>query len=433
MFIRSQVLVLQGVPLAARRLYGTRSIAAGCTLLLAACGGEPGGDPPVDRGVPEARRFATSYAVQVGSFADSTNALALRDSLARAGWEAYVRPGAGEPRPLWRVRVAPSAGTALPHFTASALRERGVSAVVVRDSVSAERPPVELVAVNTGGPGMAAGTRWALSPDSRAMIAVEDPAAVENEPHPNGFVFASEAGAGAGYHFQMDSVWDVAPSPDWRRLAVGRAYTVVASGPGGITDAQWEALARRAGLAVDVVRRSAFESSSMNVAFALARSELIALPAAGSTTSDIESRPLRGPGGWRIGWTVDGGAIALGTNPARRADDAPPAAWMAVDPGTLEVVGTLTPDTRLADVEWLEGPVLDISLPIDLRGGRSIATAGDEITSEGGWIRVGGRLIGPGIVLAATRTGRYVLALAPRPGREAYDTPTQLVLYVVAP
>lgn len=408
----------------------SRWLAATACALLAACGDDRIGERAQEPPAVAPRRVTTSVAVQVGSFADSANAAALHDSLARAGWDVYVRRGAEGGRPLLRVRLAPTNDVALLRFVASALREQGLGAVVIRDSAVSERPPVVLIAVNTGAPGMAAGTRWALSPDSRALIAVEDQAAVENEPHPDGFVFASEAGE--GYHFQMDSVWDVAPSPNWRRLAAGRAFTVVATGPGGITDERWRALAHRAGLSLEQVRRQAFESSSMNVAFGIARPELLMLPAIGTGgEARIEARPIPIAAGWRVGWSADGSTIAVGSNPVRRSDDAPPAAWLAVDPKTLASLGTLPPDTRLDDPGWLEGPVLDISLPIDMRGRRTVSTEGEEIVSEGGWIRVGGRTIGPGIALAATRSGRYLLALAPRPSREPFDTPTQLVLYSV--
>jgi hypothetical protein len=39
---------------------------------------------------------------------------------------------------------------------------------------------------------MAARVRWALAPDSSAIIVMDDPVAVENDPIPNGLLFASE-------------------------------------------------------------------------------------------------------------------------------------------------------------------------------------------------------------------------------------------------
>ncbi|HET7458056.1 MAG TPA: hypothetical protein VFJ74_10400, partial [Gemmatimonadaceae bacterium] len=51
---------------------------------------------------------------------------------------------------------------------------------------------VTALAVNRGTHGMAARVRWKLSPDRCAVLVVEDPAGVENDPIPNGFLFAAE-------------------------------------------------------------------------------------------------------------------------------------------------------------------------------------------------------------------------------------------------
>jgi len=39
--------------------------------------------------------------------------------------------------------------------------------------------------------------------------------------------------------------------------------------------------------------------------------------------------------------------------------------------------------------------------------------------------------VGPGIALAATATGRFILALAPRQKAGQYDHPLELVVYTV--
>ena len=65
---------------------------------------------------------------------------------------------------------------------------------------------------------------------------------------------------------------------------------------------------------------------------------------------------------------------------------------------------------------------------------RAPPAARGRITSVGGWIRVAGsgrrgRILGPGVLLAATRNGNFVLALAPQVNA-LRDAPTaQLVVY----
>ncbi|MGH7663776.1 MAG: hypothetical protein ACRENI_05715 [Gemmatimonadaceae bacterium] len=293
---------------------------------------------------------------------------------------------------------------------------------------------VGVITVNTGSRGMAARTRWALSPDRRTVIAVEDPTAVENEPEPNGFVFATEHVAQS---IRVDSVWDVAPSPDWRSVAFGRAFTVMVRGAGDeVTPPQWRDLAERAGLSVDSARAAAFESSSMNIAFGLARPAIATFTrnaGAGAGTESGETRAIAVAGGWRVRWSSDGETLALGRSPMYRTDDAPPSSWMAVDVARGVALGELPAATVLDSVQWIEGPVLDISIPIDMATTRTIATDNGPVESSGGRIRSRGRVIGPGVAVAATRGGMYIVALTPRPDRAEFETPTQLTVYTVMP
>ena len=53
---------------------------------------------------------------------------------------------------------------------------------------------------------MASKLKWLISPDSSAIIAVVDPAGVENEAIPNAFFYGSES---RNFQTRMDSVWDV--------------------------------------------------------------------------------------------------------------------------------------------------------------------------------------------------------------------------------
>src|SRR5215208_6230359 len=84
-------------------------------------------------------------------------------------------------------------------------------------------PVVTVTPVSRGPGGMRESIRWAFSPDRRAMLVVDDPVGIELDPIPDAFFFGDEA---RQFQIQMDSVWDVSPSPDWKSIAFGRAYTI---------------------------------------------------------------------------------------------------------------------------------------------------------------------------------------------------------------
>lgn len=388
--------------------------------------------------VSSGTRHAVS-AVQLAAFSDSATAWQLRDSLVRAGWRAVVAAGESDGKPVWRVRVGASLSPALPRLIAHTLTAQGREAVVVRDSASESDLMGRLIPVNNGTHGMAATIRWAHSPDHRIMLVVEDPAAVEAEPIPNGFVLASEK---AALVIQRDSVWDVSPSGDWSRIAYGRSAGAFAREGDALTAAQWRAMAQKIGLPEAVVRREAFSISGMNYASGVARAAVLAVPGAPGETPEARDLPLAT--GWRVRWMRSGDGLAIGTAPQRVQDDQPPSAWIVVDPATGAVRDTLPvasgapsePDSRFAEIVWTDGPTLDISIPLDTTSERVLPIDGGRIVSRGGWIRserTGGvaRLIGPGTVLAATRGGRYVAALAPAPDAKEYEGKVQLVVYEV--
>ena len=374
-------------------------------------------------------------AVQVGAFADSAAASQLRDSLARAGWRAASTRGESDGRTIWRVRIGASPTPALPRLIAHTLTAQRRDAIVVRDSAGESDIMGRVIPVNNGTHGMAARIRWAHSPDRRTMLVVEDPAAVEAEPVPNGFVLATEEGSLA---MQRDSVWDVSPSGDWSHIAYGRAAGAFAREGDGLADAQWSAMAREIGLPEDVVRRESFSISGMNYAAGVARAAILGVPE--QPGERLAPRDLPLAAGWRVRWMATGGNLALGTAPKRVQDDDPPVAWLVVDQ-TGAILDTLPPssatDARFARVAWTEGPTLDISIPLDTTSERVLDVEGGRMISRNGWIyseRAGeSRIVGPGTVLATTRGGRYVAALAPAPDAKEYEAKVQVVVYEISP
>jgi hypothetical protein len=91
---------------------------------------------------------------------------------------------------------------------------------------------------------------------------------------------------------------------------------------------------------------------------------------------------------------------------------------------------------ELARTRWMDGPTLDPSLPVELTRGGSAAD-GTRLRNRGGWIRLATpsgqwRIVGPGVALAATKNGRFVVALAPH--QDAFrDAPTaQIVVYATS-
>jgi hypothetical protein len=419
-------------------------------LFLAACSGERGRPPAstdstrvvgcgpspwrVAGGATEPR---AGHLIQLGAFTDSARAAALRDSLAGAGWTALTRAASAGGRALTRVHLVPPQGAEMPRLVAFALRRAGRQAVIIEDRILPPAPSILVVPVNRGTHGMSATTRWTLSPDGCAMLVEEDPTAVEAEALPNGFLFATDVGP---FLLQQDSVWDVAPSPDWSRLAYGRGYVVHAGERDSLATSQWDSLAARTGLPRDSVRRSAFVSSGMAIAFGFAQPVVVDVSpevTRTATSAAALARTARVAGGWRVGWTVRGDLVAVGTSPKYVQDYTPSPSWLSLDPVTLQLRGPL-PSEAMAPVPWTEGPVLDISVPVDTVTARPIMIDGFTIASAGGWITIAtfpasgpARVIGPGIALAATRSGRFIAALVPWPDAGEFDQPARLVVYQV--
>jgi hypothetical protein len=260
------------------------------------------------------------------------------------------------------------------------------------------------------------------------MLVVEDPVAVEAEAIPNGFIFASDAGPTM---FQQDSVWDVTPSPDWTRIAYGKAYVLSAFEGEAVPEATWRRVAAAVKLPLDSVRRNAFMTSGMVPAYGFAQPVVTDVSGAPSSASMSRSgRVLPIAGGWRIRWTKDGEQLAIGAKPERVQDDSPSPSWLAVHRETGAVRGPVD-ETALDDIVWVDGPVIDISVAVDLGETRSLAIDKGTLESRGGWIRLNGRIVGPGLAVAATRSGRFIAALAPRPDAKEYEAPVEPVVYRV--
>jgi hypothetical protein len=304
-------------------------------------------------------------------------------------------------------------------------------------------PVVTVTPVNRGTHGMAERVLWVFSPDRKAVLVVADPGGVENEPVPNGFFFGDEA---RGFQTQMDSVWDVTPSPDWKWIGFGRAYAVVAGGGTGtelLTD-----VSRRTSIDTGTLRAGSFPASGMSLARAVAQPGVIRLPDNPRVQAAADSAaPKLFPvaRGWRVRWTTDGTTLALGNSPARAVDNEPSQTWSALDPVTGQLHGTLPSSAKLADVKFTMGPMLDRSVPFDMtqavpiqiQRGKQIFT----IQTDRGVITImdppglgstgAQRVVGAGVALAATAGGRYIIALAPKASPDPNGMAYELVVYTV--
>lgn len=314
----------------------------------------------------------------------------------------------------------------------------------VTDTSAATAPVVMRTPVNKGTYGMASVTRWALSSDRKNIIAVVDPAGVEAEPVPNGFFVGMERN---GFQVQVDSVWDVSPAPDWSAIAYGRAYNLSHGESPLIPDSMWVRLARETGVDTASLRAASFPSSGMSYSRAVSRPAIINVPrdprSAGAADSARPRMFTVGPG-WRVRWTNDGAILAVGSTPQRVQDNEPSISWAALDPKTGALHGSLPAGARLVAPAWKNGPTIDISVPVDMNAAPNLEVGAGPtamiIESARGIITMrpvastGGAqpiTIGPGIALAATATGRFILALAPRQKAGQYDHPVELVVYTV--
>lgn len=307
-------------------------------------------------------------------------------------------------------------------------------------------PVVTSVRVNQATYGMSSTVKWMLSADSSAIIAVVDPVGVENEAIPNGFFYGSEK---HNFQARMDSVWDVAPSPDGKTIAFSRAFVLNPRELDSIPPAMWQDVARKTGMDTTTVRTGSFASSGMSMARAIAQPGTIKVPDDARTlNARDDAAPKFYPValGWRVRWTADGSFIALGNSPATVQDDAQSETWASLDPKTGAFHSSLPADAKTVAPKWIIGPRLELSAPVEMQtapainvstGGRhfAIETVRGVITArEGGSANDSTSrtyTIGSGKALAATKGGRYILALAPRARPVANEVPVEAVVYVV--
>jgi hypothetical protein len=279
--------------------------------------------------------------------------------------------------------------------------------------------PVSVQRVNTGARGMTGQLRWTYSPDSSALLAVEDWASIEAEAFFDGFRVASERfGRVAG----RDSVWDVAPSPDWSRVAYGTGLILHAGESEHLPPETVAEAARRLGVSAEEARAGQFSASGMGPAAGWARLGLMDL-------STGEAHALASLTGWRVRWNRSGTRIFGGLGPTIVQDDAPSTVWVSMTPsGDSAVQWTGDAPLDTATVAWITGPTLDVSVTPDSTA-VTLPRMGHAVTSAGDTVRVDDRVLGPGIAMAATRHGCFVLALVPDSAAREFDPRWRAAIY----
>jgi hypothetical protein len=319
----------------------------------------------------------------------------------------------------------------------------GDNSAKVDTSGPAPSSAVAVTHINTGSAGMSARVRWLLSRDKMSILAVVDPVGVENEPVPNAFFFGSES---ANFQTRMDSVWDVAVSPDWKQIAYSRAFVVRGGGSdaaSGLSPGAWNEIAGRTGIDTATLRTSSFSASGMSFVSSVAVPGVIQVGGAEGSTIGIPGKLYPIARGWRVRWTSDGKFIGLSANPARAQDDEFPQTWASLDPTTGTLNTALPSNTTLEQPKWSEGPTLDVSVKVDLTHAPQLFAKSGEVNytieSERGVITMRASdqknpavAVGPGIALATTAGGRYILALAPRANPGPGEASVEAVVYSVS-
>ncbi|MDQ3674203.1 MAG: hypothetical protein M3365_07495 [Gemmatimonadota bacterium] len=309
------------------------------------------------------------------------------------------------------------------------------------DTTTLSSSIVTVTPVNRGTHGLRERLYWLFSPDRKAVLVVADPISIEADALPNAFFFGDETRA---FQVQMDSVWDVAVSPDWKWIGFGRAYTLL-HGEAPATN-EFAAVSRRTSIDTATLRTSMFPTSGMVTHFSIAQPGVIRLPEDPRRPASVDSAAPRlfpVARGWRVRWTSDGRTLALGNNPSGVGDDEPSKTWSALDPVTGSVHTSLPSNTQLSEPAFTKGPVLGDAPPVDMNASAPIKVERDgksyTIESQRGVITLveagnaaaAPKVIGAGVALAATAGGRYVVALAPKTSTRPSDPAIEPVVYTV--
>ena len=238
--------------------------------------------------------------------------------------------------------------------------------------------------------------RWALQPDSCGLIAVAHLTARSGAVEPSDvMVLAAEWFGTMG----ASLVWDVAPSPRWDFLAYGTVRRF--RQPGDV-----DTLALETQTSARELRAHAIVSSDSATVVDVAIIEPLRNTCSGDDCPSYAASPMLG--GKRVAWSADGKAALL----AGREE---PPRWRAVDPVTRRPLASdtdmpvMTRWTRRAIADFLAQP----SRTVVRAGPYAFAVDGDSIVVRGpdrnG--RPARRTVGPGVPVAATRNGEYLLAI----------------------
>ena len=362
-------------------------------------------------------------AIEARSLTDSAEATYLRDSLNTAGWTTSVVSSSSNGRRVHVVRVSlTTSSDNMPLLVSAALKRAGLAGTIVADASAPAAPEVNDIPLHTTIEAPVVRLLWLQSASKRGMIVVRDAAGAGGEAVPNAFVLVSEAGM---FTTQSDSVWDVEPSPNWRWVAFSRAHVLPADG-GTVSDAQWSALSTATTANADSLRQSAFPLNAMRSAYGVALTYLVNLP---WPNTELGPPRLLGPLGWRLQWTATRNRLMIGGNPtvAREGEMSSTAFFINAANGRRVPATAMAPVMR--EERWGLAMRLDPGRPLDLEIPRVFATEAGNVESRDGWVRLRGKIIGPGALIAPTRMARYIAVLLRDPD---LSTSARIVVYEIA-
>jgi hypothetical protein len=185
-------------------------------------------------------------------------------------------------------------------------------------------------------------------------------------------------------------------------------------------------------LVAESLRAHAYPVSGMAVVEGAAVT-LVADVGQGAPTAPIELVALDG---WRVRWSCDGADVIVGDRPVGVQDDSPSAQERRVSTAG----GAVSRAPEADSLRWIDGPTLDIGTPVAYDSAPPLRVRDRVIEMRDGRIVVRGRTaagrdsvrdIGPGVPLAATRGGHFILAVARRTDGRPHESPDHAVVYRV--